>query len=174
MTVEIQNKNSKNLLITCCYRPTSSAIKGLNRFLENVFKKAITENKLCFAVGDLNLNCVDYSENLEIRTFSNRISAHGCIPLIMKPTRITSKTISLIDNILTNFIFDTSLTPKKGIIKSDVSDHFPIFVSLYYSSKIHTEYQNITIHKRVMHVTSLIAFKIYTILIKGGRSARIT
>ena len=128
VTVEIENKNSKNLLITCCYRPPSGAIKGLNSYLENIFKKANTENKLCFVVGDFNLNCLDYNENLEIRTFYNRIFAHGCIPLITRPTRVTSKTVSLIDNIFTNFVFDTSLKLKKGIIKSDISD---IFLDLF-------------------------------------------
>ena len=28
VTVKIENKNSKNMLITCCYRPPSDAIKG--------------------------------------------------------------------------------------------------------------------------------------------------
>ena len=46
VTVEIENKNSKHLIITLCYRSPSGAIKGLNSFLENVFKKANTENKL--------------------------------------------------------------------------------------------------------------------------------
>ena len=32
VTVQIENKNSENLIITCCYRPPSGAIKGLNRF----------------------------------------------------------------------------------------------------------------------------------------------
>ena len=34
VTVEIENKNSKHLLVTCCYRPPSGAIKGLNSFLK--------------------------------------------------------------------------------------------------------------------------------------------
>ena len=54
VTLEIENKNSKNFIITCCYRPPSGAIKRLNSFLENVFKKANTENKLCFVAGDFN------------------------------------------------------------------------------------------------------------------------
>ena len=95
------------MLITCCYRPPSGAIKGLNRFLENIFKKATTENKLCFVVGDFNLDCLNYNKNLEIRMFNNRIFAHGCIPLTTRPTRVTSKTVFLIDNIFTIFF----LTP---------------------------------------------------------------
>ena len=71
VTVEIENKNSKNLLITCYYRPPSGAVKGLNSYLENIFKKANTKNKLCFAVSDFNLNYLDYNENFEIRTFYN-------------------------------------------------------------------------------------------------------
>ena len=56
----------------------------------------------------------------------------------MKPTRVTSKTVSLIDNVFTNFIFDISfLNSKKEIIKNDVSDHFPVFVSLCYPLKTH-------------------------------------
>ena len=71
VTFEIQNENSKKWIITCCYRPASGAIKGLNSFLENVFKKANSENKLCFVAGDFNLNCLDYNKNLEIGTFYN-------------------------------------------------------------------------------------------------------
>ena len=66
VTVEIENKNSKNFIITLCYRTPSGAIKGLNSFLENVFKRANTENKLCFVAGNFNLNCLDYNKNLEI------------------------------------------------------------------------------------------------------------
>ena len=72
------------MIIACRYRPPSVAIKGLNSFLENVSKKANTENKLCFVAGYFNLNCLDYNKNLEIWTFNNRIFAHGCIPLTTK------------------------------------------------------------------------------------------
>ena len=47
----------QNFLITCCYRLPSGAIKGLNSYIENIFKKANTKNKLCFVFGDFNLNC---------------------------------------------------------------------------------------------------------------------
>ena len=159
VTVEIENKNSKNVIITCYYRSPSGAIKGLNSFLENVFIKANTENKLCFVSGDVKLNRLDYCKKLKIRTFYNWIFAHCCIPLITKPTKVTCKTVSLIDIIFTNFIFDTSLKPKTRIIKSYVSERFPVFVSLNSSSKIYKENQKTTIHERVMHDTKLTAFK---------------
>ena len=58
-----------------------------------------------------------------------------------------------------NFIFDTSLKLRKGIIKSYMSDHFPVLVSLCSPTKIHKEYQKITIHKKAIHDTNLMAFK---------------
>ena len=155
----MEKKNLQNLVITCCYRPPGRAIKGLNSYLENVFKKANTESKLYFIVVNFNVNCLDYNENLEIRTFCSSNFVHGCIPLITRPTRVTSKTFSLIDNILTHFVFDTLLKLKKGVIKSDVSDHFPVFVSLDSLSKIHKENLEIITHKRVIHGTILTGFK---------------
>ena len=77
VTVKIENKNSKNVIITLCYRPPGGAIKGLNRCLENVFKKVNAKNKLCFVAGDFSLNCLGYNKNLEIRTFYNRVFVYG-------------------------------------------------------------------------------------------------
>ena len=59
-------------------------------------------------------------------------------PLTTRPTGVTSKTVYLIDNIFTNFIFDTSLKLKKGIIRK-LSGYFPVFVSLNSSLKIYKE-----------------------------------
>ena len=43
---------------------------------------------------------------------------------INKPTRVTRKRPTAINHILINSFIDTTI--KTGIIKSDVSDHFPI------------------------------------------------
>ena len=58
------------------------------------------------------------------------------IPTINKPTRITRKTATAIDHIFTNSFVDTTI--ETGIIKSDVSDDFPIclFIS---SEKVSVE-----------------------------------
>ena len=46
----------------------------------------------------------------------------GFIPLVDKPTKVCKNSATIIDNILTNCVFDNTL--KKAIIKSDTSDHF--------------------------------------------------
>ena len=74
------------------------------------------------------MNYLKCHENAKAKQFYNNIFEKGPIPIITRPTRISEHSASLIDNILTTDIFNNSL--KKGIIKSDVSDHFPIFFSL--------------------------------------------
>ena len=41
-------------------------LKGLNNYLENVFKKANTGNKIYFVISNFNLSRLDYIENLDI------------------------------------------------------------------------------------------------------------
>jgi hypothetical protein len=53
------------------------------------------------------------------------------IPLINKPTRLTSHSATLIDNIFTNC---PSQNTVNGIILNDMSDHLPIFA--FFSSEL--------------------------------------
>ena len=76
-------------------------------------------------IGDFNMNCLKCHENTKAKYLYDNISEKGTIPIINWPTRISEHSASLIVNILTTDIFNNSL--KKGIIKSNVSDHFPIF-----------------------------------------------
>ena len=48
----------------------------------------------------------------------------GLVPTINKPTSVTNQTISAIDHIITNSIYNNDF--KTGIIKADISDNFPI------------------------------------------------
>ena len=57
--------------------------------------------------------------------FLNCIYSNSLFPVITKPTRVTSSSATLIDNLFTNAIANAqSFT---GILYADVSDHFPIF-----------------------------------------------
>jgi hypothetical protein len=52
-------------------------------------------------------------------------------PLITRPTRITSHTATLIDNIFTNHIDHYSFT---GLLFTEISDHLLVFCGSYYDS----------------------------------------
>ena len=49
----------------------------------------------------------------------------GMIPTINRPTRVTRHSARAITDIITNSIMHTGF--KSGTIKTDISDHFPIF-----------------------------------------------
>ena len=51
------------------------------------------------------------------------------ISTINKPTRVTKKTATAIDHIITNSFVENIF--KTAIIKSDVSDHFPICIFFF-------------------------------------------
>ena len=94
-------------------------------FLKQVFKKSTAENKPYYLIEDLNINCLEYFENEKVSTFYNSLFECGAIALINKPTQVVKKTATLIDSVTTTNIFNESL--KKGVIKSDPSDHLPVF-----------------------------------------------
>ena len=77
------------------------------------------------------------------------------IPTINKPTRVKRKTATAIDHILTNSFIDTTI--KTGIIKSDVSDHFPICLFIP-SEKISAESEIVYIYKRIINDETIAAF----------------
>ena len=79
-------------------------------------------------IGDFNMNCLKYHENAKTKYFYDNIFEKGAIPIINRPTQISEHSANLVDNILTTDIFNNSL--KKGIIKSDIYDHLPIFFSI--------------------------------------------
>ena len=79
------------------------------------------------------MNCLKYRVNPKTKHFYDNIFEKGAIPIINRPTQISKHSASLIDNILTTDIFNNSL--KKGIVKSEVSDHFPIFFSIQLTKK---------------------------------------
>ena len=129
LTIEISRENDKNILLSCCYRPPNGDSENLSTFLQNnIIEKSVSEKKISYMIGDFNMNCLKYHENAKTKYFYDNIFEKGAIPIINRPTRISEHSASLIDNILTTDIFNDAL--KKGKIKSDVSDHFPIFFSI--------------------------------------------
>ena len=79
----------------------------------------------------------------------NILSSNVAFPLITKPTRITSTSSTLLDHIITNITQNTLLP---GILRSDLSDHFPTFCFILLDSKPF----KITVNKKIR---SLYKFK---------------
>ena len=78
------------------------------------------------------------------------------IPLIHKPTRVCKNSATIVDNILTNFVFDNTF--KKAVIKSDISDHFPTSFTIQ-TGKSQSKCQILVYNKRDFNEASKAPFK---------------
>src|SRR5688572_28411139 len=96
------NHNSKNEIIGVVYRPPNGDLAKFNIAFDKLLKMLDEEKKPCYILGDFNINLLNTDTHLETQNFLNILLAYGFYPLIDKPTRITQRSTSLIDNILTN------------------------------------------------------------------------
>ena len=71
---------------------------------------------------------MQYNTENNTNHFVNTLLQNNLLPLINSPTRITGSSETLIDNIFTNKFNNVKI--HSGIIKTDISDHFPIFILL--------------------------------------------
>ena len=107
--VEVQNKNTKNFLFCCIYRHPRSEINTLILHLHKIIPQLI--NKQVFIMGDFNINLLDYSSHTPTYDFINTFLSNNFVPCINQPTRISSQSSTVIDNIFTN------LTDKKSSVE---------------------------------------------------------
>ena len=113
-----------------------------------------------YLCGDFNINLFNYNSNNQVNNFLSSIYSLVLFPLITKPTRITSHSATLIDNIFTN-IHDYA--HMSGIIVCDISDHFPMYIckkvithtrkqismTSYYKVRNHSEVNMIKLYEKL-------------------------
>lgn len=68
----------------------------------SVFSQTKSSNKAMYISGNVDLNLLNHDKNRKILNFLNLIYQNGMIPTIKKPTRVSRKTATAIDHILTN------------------------------------------------------------------------
>ncbi|XP_057289791.1 uncharacterized protein LOC130612454 [Hydractinia symbiolongicarpus] len=111
------------------YRPPAGSIENFENHVKNILTDHKGTGRNVYLVGDFNLNVLDFNTNKSVQNFFNSVFQNGFIPLINKPTRVTRLSATAIDHIITNDFTNTTI--KTGIIKTDISDHFPIFITYF-------------------------------------------
>ena len=134
ISVEISSNKKRNTLVNILYRPPNGKIEPFENFLNNVFTKTKDSNKALHNAGDFNLNLLDHNANRKVYNFLSLIYQNGMIPTINRPTRVTKKTATAIDHILTNSFVETVF--KTVIFKSNIFEHFPV---CFFISKLFTK-----------------------------------
>ena len=92
-----------------------------NNHLNNMLEKVSTEQKQIFLLGYFNINLLNYNVNHPTNDFLDSVASNSIMPYIMQPTRLTSLSKTLTDNIFSNEIISGNLT-------DTTSDHLPPFL----------------------------------------------
>ena len=123
--IEIVNPKKSNIIVGVIYRHPSMDLADfnssyLNKLLENISK----EQKSMFLLGDFNVNLLNYNEHNQTNEFLDSLASNSFIPFFLQPTRITSHSNTLIDNIFSNVIEPDIIS---GNLTATISDHLPQF-----------------------------------------------
>ena len=115
-----------NIIVGVIYRPPDTDINEFNELMLNTLSFIHLEKKSVYLMGDFNINLLNADKHVATQDFTDMMFSQSFLPHITKPTRITSRSATLIDNIFTNHLPQNEhvLT---GILYNDVSDHLPVF-----------------------------------------------
>ena len=64
------------------YRPPISDITVFNEYTDNILKTVKTEQKLCYIMGDFNVNLLNYEKHNKTTDFVNMMFSHPMLPII--------------------------------------------------------------------------------------------
>jgi len=152
--IQLTNNKQKNIIIGVIYKPPGADVHKFTENLEQLLQKVSKEHRPCYLMGDFNIDLMKQNKHLHTKHFLDTLLAYGFYPLINKPTRITTESITLIDNLLTN-VHDPRV--KSGVWTVDLSDHLPVFTILpNYSTKTNIKKK---ITKRILSQENVEKFK---------------
>ena len=108
------------------YKPPDQCITEFNEHISILLNSITRENKICYLLGDFNINLFNVSSHLQTADFINCMYTYSCHPVITGPFGpVSDHSTTLIDNIFTNHLVDLNI--HSGIFFTDITDHFPIF-----------------------------------------------
>ena len=124
--IEILNPKKSNVIIGCIYKHPSMDLNAFNtNYLNNLLDIVSKEQKSVFLLGGFNVNLVNYNDRNPTNEFIDSLASNSFVPYILQPTRLTSHSKILIDNIFSNII---SPEATSGNLTSTISDHLPQFM----------------------------------------------
>ena len=127
-----KRKASKKLTIGAIYRhpnPSSNSIETFSEALSNTMHKIINCKCTFYVFGDMNIDISANKRKPAASVYIDHLTSCGSVPIITKPTRVTDKTSTTIDHIITN---DAAHVILPGVIRCDrpFSDHYIIFCNV--------------------------------------------
>ena len=140
--IEIEVPHQHNIVCGLIYRHPDQNITKAADFLYKATEKVNKEGKFCLLMGDFNINLLNYDSHSETEDFVNTLGSYAFHPQILKPTRITYHSATLIDNIFFNSLEHYAIS---GNIVCGITDHLPNFLII---TKLSNPPKNFKMYKR--------------------------
>ena len=126
------SKNDSKYIVGGIYRHPNQSIVDFSALLESNLMKISKQNRPCVIAGDINIDLSKADSDKNISNYLDNLLVHNCLPVVLLPTRITSKSATVIDHI---YYYEgkkvkNDIELYSGNILSDLSDHFPNFIIL--------------------------------------------
>ena len=96
-----------------------------NDYLNPLMVKLSKEKKTVFLLGDYNVDLSKYDQHSPTNGFSDSVASSMFLPYIIQPTRVTSNSKTIIDNIFSNIVSTDIIS---GKLTATISDHLPQFL----------------------------------------------
>ena len=97
VSIETNEPLKKPIVITCIYRPPSSDIPCFIEKMNSVLELLDSERKEIYIMGDFNIDLLNCASHDKTKDFLEKMFSFYMLPLISKPTRVSTKTATLID-----------------------------------------------------------------------------
>ena len=88
--IEIIRSNTKSIVVGVIYRPLNKNVYAFVSKYCEIVEKLLREKKLCYLMGDFNLNLQNHGHHLANKEFVDGLYSYMFFPLITLPSRITS------------------------------------------------------------------------------------
>ena len=125
--IKVHEMNTaKNIILINMYRPPKAKLEQYMTTLEQMLEGISLRNEYIFIVGDFNIDLLNSGSDIHSTRLINLLLTYDLKPMITCPTRVNKNKDTLLDNIFTNF----NEHNRTGVILNNISDHYPIFLSL--------------------------------------------
>ena len=115
-----------NITNGCIYKHPNMNINEFNDdYLNELPDKLSKENKTMFVLGDFNINLLNYNIHPPTIELLDSLSSHYFFTHILQPSRVTTNSKTLIDNIFSNMAVPNT---NSGNLTASISDHLPQFL----------------------------------------------
>ena len=125
--IEIKNTKSKNIVCGCIYRHPRYDLDEFLRYITKCLEILSKENKEVYIAGDFNIDLLKLDNFPSYLEFYNLMTSNGFLSQIINPTRVTTNTSTIIDNIYSNCHENNQYS---GNILLSISEHFSQFTSV--------------------------------------------